>query len=431
MDNVVKLEDGCYGSYKGIALIGKVLAGRCKMHYTRVAVGKGRIPEGMSPKELLEPPEYVMDAMIASVTNPVDGECQVSVQINSAFVKSGFYATWLILYAEDPDEDEVPFTALCLENEPEWLRPASSIVGKLAHFDMIAAVGDVDKVTATIDADALVTYGELAKIIRGIAAGAAQKDINIPVSGWIADTDTNGAFDWMLDIASMDIKESMVPLLTFPFEHLEAAASFGICQASRTMPGALRIYSKTVPTYPITASLSLFETECEIGNSITPSAAVARVDIAIPTEGWAEITDPEEGSGVYIDVPCEEAEPDLIPLLTFIPAHLGLAEDCGLTTYAKTARGALRVYAQCPPSSDINASLTLLGVVHNIDDKLPSEGGGAYVVPTATANRAGVMKVGDGLVAAPDGTVSVAKATDEEVEGMLNRVYSDKKPATN
>lgn len=425
MDNVVKFEDGCYGSTKGIALIGKVLAGRCKMHYTRVAAGKGTIPEGMTPKTLEEPPEYVMDAMIASVTNPVDGECQVSVQINSAYVKSGFYVTWLILYAEDPDEGEVPFTALCLESEPEWIRPASSIVGKLAHFDMIAAVGDIDKVTATIDADALVSYGELAKIIRGIAAGAAQKDIIIPVSGWIADTDTDGAFDWMLDIASMDIKESMVPLLTFPLEHLETAASFGLCQVSRTMPGALRIYAKAIPTTPITASLTLLETEIEIGNSITPSAAVARLDLIIPAEGWAEVTDPEEGGGFYVDILCNEAEPDLVPLLTIIPAHLGLAEDCGLTTYAKTARGTLRVYAQLPPSSEISASLALLGVVHNIGDKLPLEGGGAYVVPTATPNRAGIIKVGDGLIAAPDGTVSVAKATDEEVEGMLNRVYSD------
>ena len=109
-----KLEDGCYGSLKGIALIAKVLAGRCQMHYTRVAAGKGAIPEGQSPKTLSVPPEYVMDAQISSVSNPVDGECQVSVQINSAYVKDGFYVTWLILYAEDPDEGEVPYTALCL-----------------------------------------------------------------------------------------------------------------------------------------------------------------------------------------------------------------------------------------------------------------------------------------------------------------------------
>lgn len=162
---MANFEDGCYGSLKGIALIAKVLAGRCQMHYTRVAAGKGAIPDGLTPKELTEPPEYVMDAIISAVTNPVDGECQVSVQINSANVKEGFYCTWLILYAEDPDDGEVPYTALRLEDEPEWIRPKTSIVGKLAHFDIIAAVGDVDEVFASIDPDALVTTETVKQLI--------------------------------------------------------------------------------------------------------------------------------------------------------------------------------------------------------------------------------------------------------------------------
>jgi len=161
---MAKFEDGCYGSLKGIALIGKVLAGKCCMHYTRVAVGKGAIPDDMTPKTLTEPPGYVMDAQIASVTNPVDGECQVSIQVNSKFVENGFYATWFILYAEDPDEGEVPFTAMSIENEPEWIRPSSSIVGKLAHFDIIAAVGDVDAVTAIIDPEAIATVGHVCQL---------------------------------------------------------------------------------------------------------------------------------------------------------------------------------------------------------------------------------------------------------------------------
>ena len=213
-----KIEDGCYGSLKGIALIAKVLAGRCRMHYTRVAAGKGAMPEDLTPKTLTEPPEYVMDAMISSVTNPVDGECQVSVQINSVHVENGFYCTWLILYAEDPDEGEVPFTALCLENEPEWIRPASSIVGKLAHFDIIAAVGDVDNVSATIDPDALVTLESVQQLITehgrdaethqdirqavkalqdklgGGVVRAERIELTIPAEGWEPDDETGGVY---------------------------------------------------------------------------------------------------------------------------------------------------------------------------------------------------------------------------------------------
>ena len=73
-----KFEDGSYGSLTGVSLIGKVLAGRCSMKYTRAAAGSGQIPEGMTPKTMTGSAGYVMDAMIAAVTNPVDGECQRS-----------------------------------------------------------------------------------------------------------------------------------------------------------------------------------------------------------------------------------------------------------------------------------------------------------------------------------------------------------------
>lgn len=152
-------EDGSYGSLAGIALIGKVLAGRCQMRYTRAAVGKGSIPDGKTPKTMDCPPEYVMDAKIASVSNPIDGECQVTLQVRSDEVENGFYITGIVLYAEDPDEGEIPYTYLYLENEPEWIRPASSVVGKFATFDLIVAVGDVDTVSAIIDPEAIATVG--------------------------------------------------------------------------------------------------------------------------------------------------------------------------------------------------------------------------------------------------------------------------------
>ena len=160
-----RFEDGSYGSQSGIALIAKVLAGRCRMKYTRAAIGKGTIPDDMTPKTMTGCADYVMDAMIAEVSNPVDGECQVTVQIKSDNVEKGFYGTNIVLFAEDPDEGEVAYTYLSLENEPEWIRPASSIVGKLATFDLIAAVGDVDVVEAVIDPDALMTRAAAERLL--------------------------------------------------------------------------------------------------------------------------------------------------------------------------------------------------------------------------------------------------------------------------
>ena len=91
--------DGCYQCAPAEALIAKVLAGRCTMHYTRVAVGNGSIPEGSTPATMTEPAGYVMDAKLSGVTNPVDGECQVTAQITSDDVTADFSATGVLLYA--------------------------------------------------------------------------------------------------------------------------------------------------------------------------------------------------------------------------------------------------------------------------------------------------------------------------------------------
>ena len=108
-------EDGSYSCTPGVALIGKVLAGKCKMNYVRAAVGKGRIPEEKNPKTMTEVADYVMDGRIAAITNPINGECQVTVQINSSDVETGFFATGILLYAEDPDEGEIPYTYLVMD----------------------------------------------------------------------------------------------------------------------------------------------------------------------------------------------------------------------------------------------------------------------------------------------------------------------------
>lgn len=265
-----KFEDGSYQCLPGPALIAKVLAGRCKMNYTRAAVGQGAIPEDVSPKSLTEPPDYVMDAKIAAVTNPVDGECQVTVQINSDDVETGFYAMGILLYAEDPDFGEVPYTYLKLEEGLEWIRPASSAVGKLATFDLIAAVGAVDAVSANIDPDAIATYAAVKQLI---ANATVKKVITIPKDGWTDGTGhigegTEGSEeaeepdmddDWGLhvDVSVDGVTEDMQPFVSVHPAHLETAKACELLTVARTVEGAVRLYAKSVPTADMTATLTL------------------------------------------------------------------------------------------------------------------------------------------------------------------------------
>mgnify|MGYP005767428509 FL=1 len=248
-------EDGSYSCLPGIALIGKVLAGRCQMKYTRAAVGKGQIPEGSTPKTMTEPADYVMDAKIASVSTPVNGECQVTVQLNSSDVAQGFYATGILLYAEDPDEGEVPYTYLVLENEPEWIRPSSSIVGKLASFDLIAAVDAIDKVIATIDPESMVSREDVERLI---AAATVKREVIIPTTGW-----QTGAEEWpngkYLDMVHEDVTEEMVPILSVHVgeTYSETAEDCGLCRSARTLDGVVRLYAEKDPAAEIPATLLL------------------------------------------------------------------------------------------------------------------------------------------------------------------------------
>lgn len=315
-----KFEDGSYPCLPGPALIAKVLAGRCLMNYTRAAVGQGIIPEDVSPKSLTEPPDYVMDAKIAAVTNPVDGECQVTVQIKSDDVKTGFYAMGILLYAEDPDLGEVPYTYLKMEDGLEWIRPASSAIGKLATFDLIAAVGAVDKVSANIDPEALVTveavktmisehernpdaHADLLKqyvkagepgepgsalildddgkipdtalpddIVRPGEDGKIDSSllpddvfsqngvpaflITIPAGAWAPDAD--GPCAYRAEVACEDATEAHIPYVSLDGPSAETARSCGFCDFAEAADGVLRFWAESVPPGDIIARAALF-----------------------------------------------------------------------------------------------------------------------------------------------------------------------------
>lgn len=294
---MAKYEDGCYGSLAGVSLIAKVLAGRCKMHYTRVAAGKGVMSDDESPKTMTEPADYVMDAKIAGITNPVDGECQITVQINSADVETGFYCTGLLLYAEDPDLGEVPFTYLVLENEPEWIRPASSIVGKLATFDIIAAVGDVDSVSAAIDPEAIASIAEVQQLIsehntdpnahaEQIAAAVAAEIKQMEEAGGVVSEDDvknliaeyggggiakeivfavkpsdwkegEGTYPYYADITDADVQEAHRPDVVLDEVSTDIASVYRVCAAARSYEGYVRLRAKEPPEQEISGALYL------------------------------------------------------------------------------------------------------------------------------------------------------------------------------
>ena len=142
-----------------------------------------------------------------------------------------------------------------LENEPEWIRPSSSIVGKLATFDLIAAVDAIDKVIATIDPESMVSREDVERLI---AAATVKREVIIPTTGW-----QTGAEEWpngkYLDMVHEDVTEEMVPILSVHVgeTYSETAEDCGLCRSARTLDGVVRLYAEKDPAAEIPATLLL------------------------------------------------------------------------------------------------------------------------------------------------------------------------------
>lgn len=318
---MAKFEDGSYSTIYTNALIGKVLAGRCKMRYVRAAVGSGFLGEDDSPKTASEPAGYVMDAVIASVTNPVDGECMVTVQVNSSNVETGFFCTGVVLYAEDPDLGEVPYTYLTLEDGAEWIRPASAIVGKLATFELIAAVGAVDAVEAVIDPEAIMTVaaakqliaehdadasahmerlaqflsshnadlnahpelmGQITTLINTAVAsaqggGVLIRDITIAAEDWTQLDEADNDCFWRVDAAVEDVTSEHVPLVFLSRDAMTAAKLARLSPTAETGEGVIQLWAKDQPSESLTCTIVLLTQKSE------GSAGVYALPIATET----------------------------------------------------------------------------------------------------------------------------------------------------
>lgn len=140
---------------------------------------------------------------------------------------------------------------------------------------------------------------------------------------------------------------------------------------------------------------------------------IRRADIVIPAEGWTAAMGAYQ---VRLDLRMEGAGGGMIPQITIPPEGEKTAADCGLCPAAETLEGAVRLWAVRPPEKPIPASLALL---RDSSGLILSAGSGGETLPLATRTAPGAVKPGDGLRIDPDGTLSVAAASAQDILSVL------------
>ena len=142
---------------------------------------------------------------------------------------------------------------------------------------------------------------------------------------------------------------------------------------------------------------------------------ISRSEITIPANGWTDSReDAADGVGgdpafgnypFHVDVSVTGTKSRMTPIVTIYPQHLSIAKDICQT--AETIEGAVRFYAKAVPSSDIKASLALVGGSGYIS----TGGGGGSDIPIASRTSLGGVIIGDGINVDFNGRISVDKET--------------------
>lgn len=157
------------------------------------------------------------------------------------------------------------------------------------------------------------------------------------------------------------------------------------------------------------------------------TASVIKAAVTIASEAWQQVEPEEdagseiEGGGTYpfcAEVVCIEATAAHTPIVTLDINSLATAKACELCPTVAAVSGALRFWATKKPDAEMTGSVLLVGQGGG------GSGDGSYSLPTATPYRLGGVKVGDGLVVAGDGTLSVDAANTDETNEVLDEVFN-------
>lgn len=149
--------------------------------------------------------------------------------------------------------------------------------------------------------------------------------------------------------------------------------------------------------------------------------------ITLPAAGWVQ-DDTGGAYGYHLDVLVEGVTEDHFPSIAIHQESMETAESAGISPVVQTLDGVLRFWAKSVPAADILATAALF--TGNGGGAGP---GGSYVLPVATADTLGGVKIGENVDVTEDGVISIdgadllddVTANDSEVTEMLNEVFGE------
>ena len=154
----------------GLALITKLVAAKATLEFSRVAVGTGKVPQGVDPQAMINLNAYKMDAKISSYGVSPDQEdvAYIVTQVSSIGVSAGFAVTEGGVFANDPDKGEILFAYLDLTEDPQYVYAETDSISKFVEITFNVLIGSVEKVTAYVTPGAIVKKVEFEELEKRV-----------------------------------------------------------------------------------------------------------------------------------------------------------------------------------------------------------------------------------------------------------------------
>lgn len=146
---------------KGLSLMAKLTQGNT-LNITKAMTGAGFVTPGLLSKqtEVADPKQTLR---FKSVTYPEAGKCAIPVALKNEGLTTGYEATQVGLFAEDPDEGEILFliSQATAEGSGTTIPSETEMPGYAAEWTFYLAYGQATGVSVTVDPANAVTRQEM------------------------------------------------------------------------------------------------------------------------------------------------------------------------------------------------------------------------------------------------------------------------------
>lgn len=237
------------------------------INFSKIKLGSGINTGPVSELNDLISPVLTLDITDKQI-NTVNNTIILEALLDNQYLETGFLWREVGIFITDANGDFILYAYSNAGSNYDSI-PAVSDARYSKYIRIACSIGSASNVTITeSDGLAFVTKIEFKAEVNRIyetidslviSPPVTQMDITIPTSGWIADTDTGGAYALSVDIAADGITEDLIPMLTILPGNTQVVKNCEMSTTVRTIDGALRVYAQNVPEAEIQCSLALID----------------------------------------------------------------------------------------------------------------------------------------------------------------------------